>query len=89
MLAVTGATGGIGGRVAARLAERGAARRLVARDPARAPELGGAEVASAEYRDGAALEGLDTLFLVSAGHPPRSLADVLREHPESYAHLKG
>ena len=22
-----------------------------------------------------------------AGHPPRSLADFLREHPESYSHL--
>ena len=36
-LAVTGVTGGLGGRVARRLADRGVAQRVVARDPARAP----------------------------------------------------
>jgi NAD(P)H dehydrogenase (quinone) len=70
MIALTGATGGIGGRVAARLAGTGAELRLVVRDPARAPELPGATVAQAEYRDGeamrAALEGAETVFLVSA-----------------------
>jgi NAD(P)H dehydrogenase (quinone) len=68
-LAITGATGGIGGRVARRLADRGVAQRLVVRDPARAPELPGAEVAQASYGDGEALrralDGVGTLLLVS------------------------
>jgi uncharacterized protein YbjT (DUF2867 family) len=69
-LAVTGVTGGLGGRVARRLADHGVAQRLVVRDPARAPELPGAEVVRADYADGEAmrraLDGVDTLFLVSA-----------------------
>ena len=69
-LAVTGATGGLGGRVAGRLADRGVAQRLVVRDPAKAPDLPGAEVARAAYGDGdamrRALDGADTLLLVSA-----------------------
>ena len=69
-LAVTGATGGLGGRVARRLADRGVAQRLVVRDPAKAPDLPGAEVARAAYGDGdamrRALDGSDTLLLVSA-----------------------
>ena len=69
-LAVTGVTGGLGGRVARRLADRGVAQRLVVRDPARAPELRGAEVVRADYGDGEAmrraLDGVDTLFFVSA-----------------------
>lgn len=72
LIGVTGATGELGGRIAARLAERGVAQRLVVRDPSRAPELPGAEVARASsYGDGEemrrALEGVRTLFLVSAG----------------------
>jgi NAD(P)H dehydrogenase (quinone) len=70
LLAVTGATGEVGGRVARRLAERGLEQRLVVRDPSRAPELEGAEVARAsnyEARDEmeAALKGAHALFLVS------------------------
>jgi NAD(P)H dehydrogenase (quinone) len=69
-LAVTGVTGGLGGRVARRLADRGVAQRLVVRDPGRAPELPGAEVVRAAYGDGEAmrraLDGVDTLLLVSA-----------------------
>jgi uncharacterized protein YbjT (DUF2867 family) len=69
-LAVTGATGGLGGRVARRLADRGVAQRLVVRDPARAPELPGAEAVRAAYGDGEAmrraLDGADTLLLISA-----------------------
>jgi uncharacterized protein YbjT (DUF2867 family) len=72
VLATTGATGALGGRVAAGLAERGVEQRLLARDPSRAPDLAGAEVrAIGGYGDAegmrAALEGVDTLFLVSAG----------------------
>ena len=68
--AVTGATGGLGGRVAARLAARGLSQRLLVRDTARAPDLPGAEVASATYADAEsmrrALDGIRTLLLVSA-----------------------
>jgi NAD(P)H dehydrogenase (quinone) len=77
IIAVTGATGGVGGRVARRLAERGVAQRLVVRDPSRAPALAGAEVRQASgYENGEemrrALEGADTLFLVPAHeHPDR------------------
>ena len=70
LIAVTGATGGLGGRVARRLAARGVAQRMVVRDAARAPELARAEVAEATYGDGEAmrraLDGVATLLLVSA-----------------------
>ena len=71
LIGVTGATGAVGGHVAARLAERGALQRLVVRDPARAPLLAGAEVRAVPgYADGeamtAALRGVHTLFLVPA-----------------------
>jgi NAD(P)H dehydrogenase (quinone) len=70
LVAVTGATGGLGGRVARRLAGRGVAQRLVVRDAARAPELDRAEVAEATYGDGEAmrraLDGVATLLMVSA-----------------------
>jgi uncharacterized protein YbjT (DUF2867 family) len=69
-LAVTGATGGLGGRIARRLADGGVAARLVVRDPGRARPLSFADVAVAEYGDGdamrAALSGIETLLLVSA-----------------------
>jgi NAD(P)H dehydrogenase (quinone) len=77
---VTGATGGIGSRVAGRLAAEGVQQVLVVRDPGRAPDLVGSRVAVAEYRDGPAmqraLEGIDTLFLVSAQESP----DRVEEH---------
>jgi NAD(P)H dehydrogenase (quinone) len=71
VLAVTGASGQLGGRVASRLAELGLAQRLIVRDSARAPILPGAEVVEASsYGDAAAmiraLTGVQTLFLVSA-----------------------
>ena len=79
MIAVTGATGGVGGRVARALASQGLALRLVVRDAARAPDLG-AEVAEAQYRDGpamrAAFEGAETVYLVSASES----ADRVVEH---------
>ncbi|QIN80842.1 NAD(P)H-binding protein [Rubrobacter marinus] len=66
---MTGATGAVGGRVAARLAEAGLAQRLVVRDPRRAPLLPKAEVAEASYADAAAmrraLEGVGAFFMVS------------------------
>lgn len=73
-VAVTGATGGVGGRVARRLAAAGVTQRLLVRDPARAPDLPGAEVARASYHEPetvrAALPGVRTLFLVSASEDP-------------------
>ncbi|MEU0940212.1 NAD(P)H-binding protein [Embleya sp. NPDC005971] len=81
VIAVTGASGQIGGRVARRLAEAGTAQRLVGRDASRLPEFDGAVKAPpASYGDGAAmrraLEGADTLFLVSA----HESADRVGEH---------
>jgi NAD(P)H dehydrogenase (quinone) len=71
MLGVTGATGNVGGRVAARLAGMGLRQRLIVRDASRAPVLPGAEVVEASsYGDAAAMTrallGVDNLFLVSA-----------------------
>jgi uncharacterized protein YbjT (DUF2867 family) len=71
VIAVTGATGFVGRRVARLLSERGIAPRLVVRDAARAPELPLAEVRTARgYGDlegmRAALAGASTLFLVPA-----------------------
>ena len=69
-LAVTGATGAVGGLVARALAEAGVAQRLVVRDPGRAPDLPGAAVVTAEYDDRIAAEralaGIRTLLMVSA-----------------------
>lgn len=67
MIAITGATGALGGRVARLLADQSPT--LVVRDPSRAPDLGG-EVRQASYDDRAAAEaalaGVTTLLLVSA-----------------------
>jgi len=71
---VTGATGNLGRRVAAELSSRGVQQRLIVRDPARAPQLPGAEVAIASYQDAEAmaraLDGTSTLFLVSGHEDP-------------------
>ena len=81
LIGVTGATGAVGSRVAARLAEAGAPMRLIVRDPARAPRHPGAEVrqiagygAADDMR--AALSGVDTLFLV----PGAEAEDRRRQH---------
>jgi NAD(P)H dehydrogenase (quinone) len=74
-IAITGATGQLGGRVARRLAALGQPQRLIVRDPARAPQLAVAEIVQATYEDGpamrAALQGVRTLFLVSGDGPER------------------
>jgi NAD(P)H dehydrogenase (quinone) len=81
LIAVTGSTGAVGGRVARGLTAAGAAPRLVVRDPSRTPELPGAEVRQASGygdRDGMrrALEGAHTLFLV----PGEEAADRVDQH---------
>ncbi|WP_369378467.1 NAD(P)H-binding protein [Streptomyces sp. cg36] len=81
VIAVTGASGAIGGRVARRLAERGAATRLVGRSPGRLPDLPGAVKAPpAAFGDAdamrEALAGARTLLMVSAHEAP----DRVREH---------
>ena len=81
MFAITGATGAVGKRVAARLAAAGAQQRLVVRDPTRAPSLSGVEVsAPAEFADREsmvrAFDGTDTVFLVSG----REAANRVDEH---------
>ncbi|HKA69180.1 MAG TPA: NAD(P)H-binding protein [Actinomycetes bacterium] len=79
-IAVTGAAGGVGGRVAQRLADAGVTQRLLVRDLSRAPQLPAAEVAQADYADAAAmraaLAGIDTVFLVSG----REAEDRLAHH---------
>jgi NAD(P)H dehydrogenase (quinone) len=79
-IAVTGATGQLGGRVAHRLHAAGLSQRLLVRDPARAPRIDGAEVAVASYSDphvSAALAGVRTLLMVSAAESPER---VQRHH---------
>jgi NAD(P)H dehydrogenase (quinone) len=70
VIGVTGATGVVGGAVARALAAAGQPTRLIVRDASRAPQLAGAEVATATYGDSAAVQaalvGVPTLFLVSA-----------------------
>lgn len=80
LLAITGSTGAIGGRVARRLAALGAEQRLLVRDSQRAPQLPGAEIVEVPgYADRAAmtraLRGADTLFLVSARESPNRVAE--------------
>jgi NAD(P)H dehydrogenase (quinone) len=83
MIGVAGATGGLGSRVAAGLAERGVEQRLIVRDPARAPSLPGAEVVQAAgYDDSEAMrrafDGVDVLFLPSAGEHPDRVSSLHR-----------
>ncbi|MCC9177991.1 SDR family oxidoreductase [Arthrobacter sp. zg-Y750] len=78
-LAVTGATGALGGAVARLLAETGARQRLLARRTARLPELPDTPVFAVSYLDRAqavsALRGVDTLFMVSAAESPHRVED--------------
>jgi NAD(P)H dehydrogenase (quinone) len=80
VIVVTGATGRLGGRVAARLAAAGVPQRLIVRDPARAPQLPGSSVSQADYGDASALlralDGAATVLMVSAAETP----DRVRQH---------
>lgn len=72
-IALTGATGTIGGHAARLLDAAGVPMRLLVRDPNRAPQLANAEVAHAEYggeQCRSALRGIDTVFFVSAHEEP-------------------
>jgi NAD(P)H dehydrogenase (quinone) len=80
MIAVTGAAGKLGSRIASRLSQRGIAQRLIVRDTARTPKLKNTEVAAvSSYADISAmtktLSGVETLFLVSA----RDLMGITQE----------
>lgn len=80
-IAVTGASGQLGKRVAARLSAAGVLVRLLVRDPTRAPVLGGEHnVAICTYADAnamrAAFDGIHTALLVSASES----ADRLDQH---------
>lgn len=78
-LAVTGATGALGGAVARQLAEAGVRQRLLARHTARLPELPDTPVFAVSYLDGQqavnALRGVSTLFMVSAAESPHRVED--------------
>jgi uncharacterized protein YbjT (DUF2867 family) len=80
-VAVTGATGAIGGRVCRHLAAAGVPVRMVARDPAWCPDVPGATIAlAASYADGealrAALTGVRSMLLVSG----REAEDRVEQH---------
>lgn len=79
-IAVTGATGVLGGYLARGLAERGISQRLLVRTPAKAPQLPHSTVHQFSYSDRSAsmsaLEGVGTLFMVSASES----ADRLDQH---------
>ena len=79
-LAITGVTGTVGRLTAAELADAAVPFRMLARDPQRAPHFPGSAVVACSYGDAeaarAALEGVETLFMVSAAEN----AERLREH---------
>ncbi|UWX98331.1 SDR family oxidoreductase [Arthrobacter zhaoxinii] len=78
-LAVTGATGALGGAVARLLGEAGVRQRLLARNTARLPQLPDTPVFAASYLDRpqsvSALRGVQTLFMVSADESPHRVED--------------
>jgi len=80
VIAITGANGKVGSRVAKRLAAVGAHQRLLVRDPQRAAPVEGAETrvvagyaATEEMR--AALAGVDTVFLIPGGESATRAAE--------------
>ena len=78
-IAVTGASGFIGGHVARTLADAGLTMRLVVRNPDKAPKLAGADVAVAAFGDQSdverALRGIQTVLMVSAAESATRLAE--------------
>ena len=92
-LAITGATGHIGGQVARLLSDQGLPLILPLRNPSRAPRLPGCEPRPFSYGDfelaREALQGVDALFMVSAAESPTREQEHLtlvrpgRRHPAS------
>lgn len=86
MILVTGATGHVGGLVAALLSDRNVPIRLLLRDRAKAPLVLGAETFVGDYGDTGSLEhafaGIDTAYLVSASAPPGERAKL---HANAFA----
>ncbi|MEJ3404306.1 SDR family oxidoreductase [Rathayibacter sp. YIM 133350] len=80
-LAITGSTGTLGGMVARALAASGVPQRLIVRSLDRAPVLDDAIAVEADYGDAdaaaRALEGVETLFMVSATETDHRLDDHL------------
>jgi uncharacterized protein YbjT (DUF2867 family) len=80
VIAVTGASGFVGGTTARLLADRGLPLRLIVRDPSRAPDLGADVRRASKYGAAdemrAALDGVDTVFLV----PAEESADRVEQH---------
>lgn len=74
-IAVTGATGHLGGSIANKLAIAGIPQTLIVRDAARAPKLPGAKVAVSSYADAynsrKALEGVSQVLMVPATESPQ------------------
>lgn len=82
MIVVTGASGHVGGLVAADLAHRGIPFRAVTTHPERLPDLGGADVAVGGYAEPdtlmKALEPGDRVFMVSMHAPPERRLELHR-----------
>ncbi|MEN0086079.1 MAG: SDR family oxidoreductase [Leifsonia sp.] len=80
-LAVTGVTGAVGRLTADLLADAGVPFRMLARSPERAPRYPGTSLATAAYSDReavlAALDGIQTLFMVSAAENAERLGEHL------------
>jgi uncharacterized protein YbjT (DUF2867 family) len=81
VIGVTGATGQVGRRVAARLDGRGVPQRLIVRDPARAPQYDHADVRGASGYGShddmrAAIQGIDVLLLI----PGEEALDRIEQH---------
>jgi len=74
MFVVTGPTGHLGRLVAGELSSRGLRQRVLVRDPNRAPDIAGAEIAMADYGDpeslAGALEPDDSVFMMSLHEGP-------------------
>lgn len=89
MIAVTGSTGEVGGRVARWLASRGAELILPVRDPARAPVIPGARIVTADYAEPESMErafqGAKTALIVSGMGEPMKRALLHRNAFEAAA----
>jgi len=89
VIVVTGSTGNVGRLVAEELARRGEPIRLLVRDPARAPDVAGAEVVEGDYGDpgslGRALHEGDRVFMVSLHEGPTRRVPLHRSFVETAA----